>query len=132
MINRSNFRKLILFQLTLLILIAIKVIFFEDYFIDSQTADIINNLPNPDLYYRPPFYAMGLIILYLISLTLIYFFKNSGRILYLILQFILLFQLHEHNTTDFLLGSLSYLESMVAGFTIAIMYFTKLKEEFKN
>ena len=132
MINRSNFRKLILLQVTLLILMSIKILFFKDYFMDSLAAEIINNLPNPYLFYLPPLFSTGILILYLISLGLIYFFKNSGRILFLIIEFYLLIQNQEHFTTDSLLGFLNHLDSMVAGFIIAIMYFTKLNEEFKK
>ena len=99
---------------------------------DSLAAEIINNLPNPYLFYLPPFFSIGVLILYLISLGLIYFFKNSGRILFLIIEFYLLIQNQEHFTTDSLLGFLNHLDSMVAGFIIAIMYFTKLNEEFKK
>ena len=120
------FKRLILLDLLLIVLI-IASIFFESAEVIDFNAYFENDYSNALLI----IYGIGLLI-YLINLLLLYKFKSIGKQIYLILfiMFTVLILLSPPNAMDPLLYVLDGLGMANSGAILVFLYFTPIKKEF--
>ena len=120
------FKRLILLDLLLIVLI-IASIFFESAEVIDFNAYFENDHSNALLI----IYGIGLLI-YLINLLLLYKFKSIGKQIYLILfiMFTVLILLSPPNAMDPLLYVLDGLGMANSGAILVFLYFTPIKKEF--
>ena len=120
------FKRLILLDLLLIVLIIASVFFESAEVIDFNTY-FENDYSNALLI----IYGIGLLI-YLINLLLLYKFKSIGKQIYLILfiVFALLILLSPPNAMDPLLYVLDGLGMANSGAILVFLYFTPIKKEF--
>ena len=120
------FKRLILLDLLLIVLI-IASVFFESAEVIDFNAYFENDYSNALLI----IYGIGLLI-YLINLLLLYKFKSIGKQIYLILfiMFTVLILLSPPNAMDPLLYVLDGLGMANSGAILVFLYFTPIKKEF--
>ena len=120
------FKRLILLDLSLIILIIVAV-FFETKEVADFNMYFENDYSNALLI----IYGIGLLI-YLINLFLLYKFKSIGKQIYLILfiVFMVLILLSPPSAMDPLLYVLDGLGMANSGAILVFLYFTPIKKEF--
>ena len=123
---KKIFKRLILLDLLLIVLI-IASVFFESAEVIDFNAYFENDYSNALLI----IYGIGLLI-YLINLLLLYKFKSIGKQIYLILfiVFTVLILLSPPNAMDPLLYVLDGLGMANSGAILVFLYFTPIKKEF--
>ena len=125
---KTIFKRLILLDLLLIILLVVSV-FFES----EEVADF-------NKYFESEFSNSLLIIggilylIYLINLFLLYKFKSIGKQIYFILfiVFIVLSLLFPPTATDSLLYTLEGLGMANSGAILVLLYFSPIKKEFEK
>ena len=125
---KTIFKRLILLDLLLIILLVVSV-FFES----EEVADF-------NKYFESEFSDSLLIIfgilmlIYLINLFLLYKFKSIGKQIYFILfiVFIVLSLLLPPSATDSLLYTLEGLGMANSGAILVLLYFSPIKKEFEK
>ena len=125
---KTIFKRLILLDLSLIILIIVAV-FFESKEVADFNMYFENDYSNAILI----IFGIGLLI-YLINLFLLYKFKSIGKQIYLIL-FIVLVILNlilPPHATDSLLYVLDGLGWSVSGALLILLYFSPIKKEFEK
>ena len=125
---KTIFKRLILLDLSLIILIIVAV-FFESKEVADFNMYFENDYSNALLI----IWGIGLLI-YLINLFLLYKFKSIGKQIYLIL-FIVLVILNlilPPHATDSLLYVLDGLGWSVSGALLILLYFSPIKKEFEK
>ena len=125
---KTIFKRLILLDLSLIILIIVTV-FFES----AEVADFNRYFEND--FSNAIFIIFGIaLLIHLINLFLLYKFKSIGRQIYLIL-FIVLVILNlilPPHATDSLLYVLDGLGWSVSGALLILLYFSPIKKEFEK
>ena len=125
---KTIFKRLILLDLSLIILIIVAV-FFES----KEVADF--NMYFENDYSNALLIIVGIgLLIYLINLFLLYKFKSIGKQIYLIL-FIVLVILNlilPPHATDSLLYVLDGLGWSVSGALLILLYFSPIKKEFEK
>ena len=123
---KTIFKRLILLDLSLIILIIVAV-FFETKEVADFNMYFENDYSNALLI----IYGIGLLI-YLINLFLLYKFKSIGKQIYLILfiVFMVLILLSPPSAMDPLLYVLDGLGMANSGAILVFLYFTPIKKEF--
>ena len=125
---KTIFKRLILLDLSLIILIIVAV-FFESKEVADFNRYFENDYSNAILI----IFGIGLLI-YLFNLFLLYKFKSIGKQIYLIL-FIVLVILNlilPPHATDSLLYVLDGLGWSVSGALLILLYFSPIKKEFEK
>ena len=134
--KKETFKKIILLQIVLLLILTIKIIKFPYYFAPETfrqamlAYDEIQPLPDNFILFLFLIYILA----YFISLFMLYRFSYYGRLIFLwttISSFILAFSISYH-TFDSLEYFFEFSATLLAGFTIAISYFSSLSKEFKK
>ena len=125
---KTIFKRLILLDLSLIVLIIVTV-FFESKEVADFNMYFENDYSNALLI----IFGIGLLI-YLINLFLLYKFKSIGKQTYLILfiVFILLTLLSPPNAMDSWLYVLDGLGMANSGAILVFLYFTPIKKEFEK
>ena len=125
---KTIFKRLILLDLLLLLLI-IASIFFESKEVTDFNTYFENDYSNALLI----IYGIGLLI-YLINLFLLYKFKSIGKQIYLILFIVLLVLslLAPPNAMDSWLYVLDGLGMANSGAILVLLYFSPIKKEFEK
>ena len=123
---KTIFKRLILLDLSLIILIIVAV-FFETKEVADFNMYFENDYSNALLI----IYGIGLLI-YLINLFLLYKFKSIGKQIYLILfiVFIVLSLLLPPSAMDSWLYVLDGLGMATSGAILVLLYFSPIKKEF--
>ena len=123
---KTIFKRLILVDLSLIILIIVAV-FFESKEVADFNMYFENDYSNALLI----IFGIGLLI-YLINLFLLYKFKSIGKQIYLILfiVFMILILLSPPSAMDPLLYVLDGLGMANSGAILVFLYFTPIKKEF--
>ena len=123
---KTIFKRLILLDLSLIILIIVAV-FFESKEVADFNMYFENDYSNALLI----IFGIGLLI-YLINLFLLYKFKSIGKQIYLILfiVFMVLILLSPPSAMDPLLYVLDGLGMANSGAILVFLYFTPIKKEF--
>ena len=123
---KTIFKRLILVDLSLIILIIVAV-FFETKEVADFNMYFENDYSNALLI----IFGIGLLI-YLINLFLLYKFKSIGKQIYLILfiVFMVLILLSPPSAMDPLLYVLDGLGMANSGAILVFLYFTPIKKEF--
>ena len=123
---KTIFKRLILLDLSLIILIIVAV-FFETKEVADFNMYFENDYSNALLI----IFGIGLLI-YLINLFLLYKFKSIGKQIYLILFIVLmvLSLLSPPNAMDSWLYVLDGLGMATAGAILVLLYFSPIKKEF--
>ena len=123
---KTIFKRLILVDLSLIILIIVAV-FFESKEVADFNMYFENDYSNALLI----IYGIGLLI-YLINLFLLYKFKSIGKQIYLILfiVFMVLILLSPPSAMDPLTYALDVLGITNSGAILVFLYFTPIKKEF--
>ena len=123
---KTIFKRLILLDLSLIILIIVAV-FFETKEVADFNMYFENDYSNALLI----IFGIGLLI-YLINLFLLYKFKSIGKQIYLILfiVFMVLILLSPPSAMDPLLYVLDGLGMANSGAILVFLYFTPIKKEF--
>ena len=123
---KTIFKRLILVDLSLIILIIVAV-FFESKEVADFNMYFENDYSNALLI----IFGIGLLI-YLINLFLLYKFKSIGKQIYLILfiVFMVLILLSPPSAMDPLLYVLDGLGMANSGAILVFLYFTPIKKEF--
>ena len=123
---KTIFKRLILLDLSLIILIIVAV-FFESKEVANFNMYFENDYSNALLI----IFGIGLLI-YLINLFLLYKFKSIGKQIYLILfiVFIVLNLLLPPSAMDSWLYVLDGLGMATSGAILVLLYFTPIKKEF--
>ena len=122
------FKRLILLDLLLIVLI-IASVFFESKEVTDFNTYFENDYSNALLI----IYGIGLLI-YLINLFLLYKFKSIGKQIYLILfiVFMVLILLSPPSAMDPLLYVLDGLGMANSGAILVLLYFSPIKKEFEK
>jgi|TARA_B100001964_G_scaffold179750_1_gene198488 hypothetical protein len=121
---KTIFKKLILLDLSLFILIIISVFFASEVVLEFNEI-----VPVPDFFML---IATIWLLAYFINLLLLYKFKSIGKQMYLfmyIIGFVLAF-LGGPNASDPWMYVLDGIEMSVAGALLVLLYFTPIKKEF--
>ena len=123
---KKIFKRLILLDL-LLILLIVASVFFESKEVTDFNTYFENDYSNALLI----IYGIGLLI-YLINLFLLYKFKSIGKQIYLVLfiVFVILNLILPPHATDSLLYVLDGLGWANSGAILVFLYFTPIKKEF--
>ena len=123
---KTIFKRLILLDLSLIILIIVAV-FFESKEVADFNMYFENDYSNALLI----IWGIGLLI-YLINLFLLYKFKSIGKQIYLILFIVLmvLSLLSPPNAMDSWLYVLDGLGMATSGAILVLLYFSPIKKEF--
>ena len=134
--KKETFKKIILLQIVLLPIFVIKFIMFPYYFAPEafrQAMLAYDELqPLPDNFIL--FLFLIYILAYFISLFMLYRFNHYGRSIFLwttISSFLLVFS-SSYYTYDSLDYFFEFSGTLLAGFTIAISYFSSLSKVFKK
>ena len=134
--KKETFKKIILLQIVLLPIFVIKFIMFPYYFAPEAfrqamlAYDEIQPLPDNFILFLFLIYILA----YFISLFMLYRFNHYGRSIFLwttISSFLLVFS-SSYYTYDSLDYFYEFLGTLLAGFTIAISYFSSLSKKFKK
>ncbi len=124
------FKRLILLDLSLLILMIIAV------FYESEVVVAFNESVNPssDISNMLDWIALIILVLFLVNLYLLYKFKSIGKQMYLFLFIIgsILSLLTGINATDPIFYLLDGFGWACSGAILVFLYFTPIKKEFKN
>ena len=125
---KTIFKRLILLDLSLIILIIVAV-FFESKEVADFNSYFENDYSNAILI----IFGIGLLI-YLINLFLLYKFKSIGKQIYLILFIVLLVLslLSPPNAMDSWLYVLDGLGMANSGAILVFLYFSPIKKEFEK
>ena len=125
---KTIFKRLILLDLSLIILIIVAV-FFESKEVADFNRYFENDYSNAILI----IFGIGLLI-YLINLFLLYKFKSIGKQIYLILFIVLLVLtlLSPPNAMDSWLYVLDGLGMATSGAILVLLYFSPIKKEFEK
>ena len=125
---KTIFKRLILLDLSLIIL-TIVAVFFESKEVADFNMYFENDYSNALLI----IFGIGLLI-YLINLFLLYKFKSIGKQIYFILfiVFIVLSLLLPPTATDSLLYTLEGLGMANSGAILVLLYFSPIKKEFEK
>ena len=124
------FKKLILLDLSLLILIFISAFFSSEIVIAFNESISQSNNMNDML----GVIALVFLLLYILNLYLLYKFKNIGKQMYLFLFilgsiFVLLMGIGAYDPVFYLLDGLGWASS---GAILVFLYFTPIKKEFEK
>ena len=124
------FKKLILLDLSLLILIFISAFFSSEIVIAFNESISQSNNMNDML----GVIALVFLLLYILNLYLLYKFKNIGKQMYLFLFilgsiFVLLMGIGAYDPIFYLLDGLGWANS---GAILVFLYFTPIKKEFEK
>jgi len=124
------FKRLILLDLSLLILILISI-FFESEIVISFNEGISQSNNMNDML---GVISLVFLVLYLVNLYLLYKFKNIGKQMYLFLFilgsiFVLLMGISAYDPIFYLLDGLGWANS---GAILVFLYFTPIKKEFEK
>ena len=127
---KITFKRLILLDLSLLILIFISVLFQSEIVITFNESISQSNNMNDMLGVIVLFFF----VLYLVNLYLLYKFKNIGKQMYLFLFilgsiFVLLMGIGAYDPIFYLLDGLGWANS---GAILVFLYFTPIKKEFEK
>ena len=131
----NTFKQIVLIQIILLPVLIVLDIFFavpEDItnlpYFEGAVADMSDSALIISLIV-----ALVLLIAHYVSCFLIYFFKSAGRPIYLwtIILIVASALLTPHVMTG-LFATVDTASSILAGLTIAFMYYTPLKEKFEK
>ena len=134
--KKETFKKIILLQIVLLLILTIKIIKFPYYFAPETfrqamlAYDEIQPLPDNFILFLFLIYILA----YFISLFMLYRFNHYGRSIFLwttISSFLLVFS-SSYYTYDSLDYFFEFSGTLLAGFTIAISYFSSLSKVFKK
>jgi uncharacterized membrane protein len=124
------FKRLILLDLSLLILMIIAV------FYESEVVVAFNESVNPssDISNMLDWIALIILVLFLVNLYLLYKFKSIGKQMYLFLFIIgsILSLLTGINAADPIFYLLDGFGWACSGAILVFLYFTPIKKEFKN
>ena len=124
------FKRLILLDLSLLILMIIAV------FYESEVVVAFNESVNPssDISNMLDWIALIILVLFLVSLYLLYKFKSIGKQMYLFLFIIgsILSLLTGINAADPIFYLLDGFGWACSGAILVFLYFTPIKKEFEN
>ena len=129
---KKIFRKLILIELVLLVLMIISI------FIESEEIAYMNEQLSSgfsDLYILiGGIFAVIVLLMYLVNLFLLYKFKNIGKPMYLALFLVmalgsLLGGPIVHEPSDYLIDGLGW---AMSGAILVFLYFTPIKKEFER
>ena len=124
------FKRLILLDLSLLILMIIAV------FYESEVVVAFNESVNPssDISNMLDWIALIILVLFLVNLYLLYKFKSIGKQMYLFLFIIgsILSLLMGINAADPIFYLLDGFGWACSGAILVFLYFTPIKKEFKN
>ena len=124
------FKRLILLDLSLLILMIIAV------FYESEVVVAFNESVNPssDISNMLGWIALIILVLFLVNLYLLYKFKSIGKQMYLFLFIIgsILSLLMGINAADPIFYLLDDFGWACSGAILVFLYFTPIKKEFKN
>jgi len=125
---KTIFKRLILLDLSLIILIIVAV-FFQSKEVADFNMYFENDYSNALLI----IFGIGLLI-YLINLFLLYKFKSIGKQIYLILFIVLLVLslLSPPNAMDSWLYVLDGLGMATSGAILVLLYFSPIKKEFEK
>ena len=121
---KTIFKRLILLDLSLLILIIIGVSFESEVVLEFNEI-----VPIPD-FFMP--IAVIWLLAYFVNLLLLYKFKSIGKQMYLFMYIIgfVLALLGGPNASDPWMYVLGGIEMSVAGALLVLLYFTPIKKEF--
>ena len=127
---KKIFKRLILLDLSLLILIFISV-FFESEIVIAFNEGISQSNNMSDML---GVIALVFLVLYLVNLYLLYKFKNIGKQMYLFLFIlgsilVLLLGIGAYDPIFYLLDGLGWATS---GAILVFLYFTPIKKEFEK
>ena len=125
---KTIFKRLILLDISLIILIIVAV-FFES----KEVADF--NMYFENDYSNAILVIFGIVLLiYLINLFLLYKFKSIAKPAYLFLNIlaVILVLLSGTSAMDSWTGALDGIEMMVSGAILVLLYFTPIKKEFEK
>ena len=129
---KKIFRKLILIELVLLVLMIISI------FIESEEIAYMNEQLSSgfsDVYILiGGIFAVIVLLMYLVNLFLLYKFKNIGKPMYLVLLLVmalgsLLGGPIVYEPSDYLIDGLGW---AMSGAILVFLYFTPIKKEFKR
>ncbi len=124
------FKRLILLDLSLLILMIIAV------FYESEVVVAFNESVNPssDISNMLDWIALIILVLFLVNLYLLYKFKSIGKQMYLFLFIIgsILSLLMGINAADPIFYLLDGFGWACSGAILVFLYFTPIKKEFEN
>ena len=124
------FKRLILLDLSLLILMIIAV------FYESEVVVAFNESVNPssDISNMLDWIALIILVLFLVNLYLLYKFKSIGKQMYIFLFIIgsILSLLMGINAADPIFYLLDGFGWACSGAILVFLYFTPIKKEFKN
>ena len=124
------FKRLILLDLSLLILMIIAV------FYESEVVVVFNESVNPssDISNMLDWIALIILVLFLVNLYLLYKFKSIGKQMYLFLFIIgsILSLLMGINAADPILYLLDGFGWACSGAILVFLYFTPIKKEFEK
>ena len=127
---KKIFQRVILLDLTIMILIIIGV------FYQSDTVLAFNESMNPpnDLDYMLGIIALIFFIIYFINLYFLYKFKNLGKQIYLFLFIIgiIISLLSGTNATGPVLYTIDGLGMSISGVILGFLYFSPIKKEFEK
>ena len=121
---KTIFKKLILLDLSLFILIIISVFFASEVVLEFNEI-----VPVPDFFML---IATIWLLAYFINLLLLYKFKSIGKQMYLFMYIIgfVLALLGGPNASDPWMYVLDGIEMSIAGALLVLLYFTPIKKEF--
>ena len=119
----NTFKNIIKIQFLFVVVIIIST-FFED--VEYVELDLVSD----NLY----IWALIYLVVYVVNLYFLYKFKPIGKTLYLpliILGFILatLFPNEQYTSVDLYV---EFMDGLLSGLVIALLYFTDIKEKFKK
>jgi len=128
---KKNFQKVILIDLTLMILLAI------GFFYQSETILAFNESMNPSNNLNDMLLgviALIFLILYLVNLYLLYKFKNLGKQMYLFIFImgIVISLLSGTNASGPVMYTIDGLGWSISGVILGFLYFSPIKKEFEK
>ena len=129
----KTFKQVIIVQMIIFPVIVFLEIFFpvpdEIYFLPYFEGALSGLSEGLDLFITVILIAF--VILYYVSLFLIYFFKPSGRTIFVWLTLIgILLLMESPSVSTGLLDMMYTIDAVLSGATIVFIYFTSLKEKF--
>ena len=134
--KKETFKKIVILQLVLLPIYAIKGIMYPYHFVPEELKKAM--LMFDELQPLPDTFILFLLIIfllaYIISLFLLYRLNYYGRLIFLwttIFSFIFVFSssYYVFDSVDYLLEMFG---SLITGFTIAVSYFSPISKQFKK
>ena len=128
---KKNFQKVILIDLTLLILLVI------GFFYQSETILAFNESMNPSNNLNDMLLgviSLIFLILYLVNLYLLYKFKNLGKQMYLFIFImgIVISLLSGTNASGPVMYTIDGLGWSISGVILGFLYFSPIKKEFEK